>query len=123
MKKILIAIICITLLFSGCVQTDETAETLEKGDMFSVTGVVEYSDEPSDIGQEYCFITGQERIEYFYTDIYDEKSKYSSDVFYTRGNDTTFLKEYIGQEVTITGTFDAECHGIPYITDITVQDK
>lgn len=115
------------LFLSGCGQTDDTAENLsealKKGDIFFITGVVGYSDEPSDIGIEYCFITGNEKIEYFYTDIYNEESEYSSNTFYTRDKDTEALKDYIGQKVTVSGSFDAECHGIPYITDITVSDK
>ena len=127
MKKILFAMLCIVLLFSGCTGKDSLnsgniADTiiLRKGDLFSVTGIVEYSDDPSDIGQEYCLITGNEKTEYFYTDIYGEESKWASDIFYTKGNDTALLKEYVGQKVTVSGVFDAECHGIPYITNITV---
>ncbi len=89
--------------------------------MFSVTGIVDYSDEPSDIGQEYCFITGSETIEYYYTDIYDQESKWASNIFYTYGEDTALLKEYVGQEITVSGAFDAESHGIPYITNIMVH--
>ncbi len=99
---------------------DELPKVLEKGERFTITGIVDYSDEPSDIGENYCSITGDAKIEYLYTDIYDEESKWSSNVFYTKENDTTLLKKYVGQQVTVSGIFDAECHGIPYITKIDV---
>ena len=121
MKRILIAIVCVFVLFSGCAGNNTKQDILKIGDSFSVTGIVEYSDEPSDIGQEYCFITGNKKIEYYYTDIYGEQSQFASNVFYTKGNDTALLKEYIGREVTLSGLFDAESHGIPYITNITVK--
>ena len=116
MKRIVFVIICISLLFSGC-----TGGKMKNGDKFSVTGILEYSDEPSDIGQEYCFITGSEKLQYFYTDIYGKQSQFESNVFYTKGEDTALLKEYVGQKLTVSGTFDAECHGIPYITNVTVK--
>ena len=111
------------ILLSGCTQkgnTNSAQDVLKIGDTFSVTGIVDYSDEPSDIGQEYCLITGNEKIEYYYIDIYDEQSKWSSDVFYTKGEDTALLKEYVGQKIGVSGVFDAESHGIPYITNITI---
>ena len=128
MKKMLLVILCIIFLISGCTDSSfnsenivETPNTdiLRKGDFFSITGVVDYSEDPSDVGQEYCLITGSEKITYYYTDIYDEESKWSSEVFYTQGKDTALLKEYVGKKVTVSGFFDAECHGIPYITNIT----
>lgn len=130
MKKIFFAMLCIMFFFSGCTGKDslnpgniaETSNinTLRNGDFFSVTGVVDFSDDPSDIGQEYCLITGNEKIQYYYTDIYNNESKWASDVFYTKGNDTPLLKEYVGEKVTVSGVFDAECHGIPYITNISI---
>lgn len=132
MKKLLVVLICIVLLFTGCVQkgindndNTQTAEPeiLKIGDTFSLTGVINYSDEPSDIGQEYCSVTIVNKIEYYYNDIYGKQSKWSSDVFFTKGDDTTLLKDYIGSEITISGVFDSESHGIPYITNITITES
>lgn len=119
MKKLGLIIICILVLtlFISCGSHDKV---LKKGDVFTITGMVDYSDEPSDIGQNYCSITGALTIEYLYTDIYEEESKWSSNVFYTKGKDTILLKKYIGQQVTVSGVFDAESHGIPYITNIDI---
>ena len=106
MKKMFFAMLCIMVFFSGCTGKDglnpgNIAETsniniLRNGDFFLVTGDVDFSDDPSDIGQEYCLITGNEKIQYYYTDIYNKESKWASDVF------------------------NAECHGIPYITNISI---
>ena len=120
MKRMFFVLICITALFSGCTTNNANPDILKIGDSFSVTGTVDYSDEPSDIGQEYCFISGNEKFEYYYTDIYGEQSQFASDVFYTKDDDTALLKEYVGQRLTVSGTFEAESHGIPYITDIKV---
>ncbi len=98
------------------------SQPLEVGDSFTISGMVDYSDEPSDIGKEYCFVAGDVEIEYYYTDIYDERSQWKSDIFYTKGADTGILKKYVGQEVTLSGIFDSECHGIPYITNISIHD-
>ena len=117
MKKLIFALVFIVIALSGCGR-ENSPEILKIGDEFSVTGIVEYSDQPSDIGQEYCFITGAEKIEYYYIDIYGDLSKWASNVFYTKDGDTYLLKDYVGKKVTVTGTFDAECHGIPYITKI-----
>ena len=122
MKRLILALICMIIALSGCTKND-APEFLKIGDKFSVTGVVDYSDEPSDIGLEYCFITGADETEYYYIDIYGEQSKWSSKVFYTKGNDTALLKEYVGKRLTVSGIFDAECHGIPYITNITISDN
>ncbi len=131
--KIFAALLCALLLLCGCSQgTEQNSQSpkasvsqsvtiLEKGDFFFITGVVNYSDEPSDIGQEYCFITTGEKVEYNYIDIYGETSKWSSDVFCTKGEDTTLMKDYVGKTVTISGVFDAESHGIPYITNIIIE--
>lgn len=131
MKKVLFVLICMVIAISGCeanvdkndgVVTENPTEKIMKiGDGLAVTGMVEYSDEPSDIGQEYCFVTGTEEIKYRYTDIYGEESEWKSNVFFTKGDDTALLKEYAGSVVTVSGIFDAESHGIPYITDITVS--
>lgn len=136
MKKILVVLICMAVILCGCggneivlendalsnENTNNTvsADMLKKGDSFSLTGIVDYSNKPSDIGQEYCFITCDTKTDYYYTDIYNEMSSWSSDVFYTKGDDTVLLKEYVGQKISISGIFDAESHGIPYITNITV---
>ena len=136
MKKFFAVLVCVALMLCGCQKNEivlknnglssenagsgVSADMLKKGDSFSLTGIVGYSNEPSDIGQEYCFITSDIKIDYYYTDIYDEQSTWSSDVFYTKGDDTDLLKEYAGQKISISGIFDAEVHGIPYITNITV---
>ena len=121
MKKLFVLLICLIIAFSGCAKNEAVSvDEMKIGDTFSVTGMVAYSDEPSDIGQEYCFITGDREIEYYYTDIYGEQSKWKSNVFYTKGEDTPLLKEYVGREVTVSGIFDAESHGIPYITQIEI---
>ena len=133
MKKIFALLICIMVIFCGCSLNEKsdkkqnTAETetnsvkiLEKGEAVSLSGMVGYSNRPSDIGEEYCLITIDKKIEYYYKDIYGETSKWSSNVFYTKGEDTAVLKEYTGKNVTVAGTFEAESHGIPYITNITV---
>ena len=65
--------------------------------------------------------TGDEKVEYLYIDIYGEESKWSSNIFYTQGKDTSFLKEYVGQKVAVSGIFAAESHGIPYIKDIIIK--
>lgn len=130
MKRVCITLFCLIIILSGCGQnTDNNVDVnktdkafLKAGDEFYVTGIVQYSDEPSDIGREYCFVTGDKKLDYVYTDIYDEESKWSSEVFYTRSEDTEILKEYIGEKVTVSGTFDAECHGIPYITGVEVKE-
>ena len=134
MKSMLFVLVCICIFLSGCsVKNDaetkdldtsaesSVIEVLKKGTPFSVKGVVGYSDEPSDIGTEYCYVTGNEKIEYYFTDIYNEQSKWASDVFYTQGDDTEILRSYVGQTVTVSGIFDAECHGVPYITNVTVK--
>ncbi len=138
MKKVLILLAFMGIFLSGCVKKQDTnteridlekesnietvsSNILKKGDEFSLTGIVEYSDEPSDIGLEYCFITISEKLEYYYIDVYEEESKWSSNVFYTKGEDTARLREYVGREVTVSGVFEAECHGIPYITDISIM--
>lgn len=138
LKTILVVLFCFLMLFSGCSQSEnikegkqeiqiantsepESVKILEKGDIFSLTGIVDYSNKPSDIGQEYCFIKGENEVEYNYKDIYGEISKWSSDVFYTKGQDTALLKAYVGKSITISGEFDAESHGIPYITNIDIK--
>ena len=101
---------------------DGTKEILTKGNAFSLTGVVEYSDSPSDIGNEYCSVMGDVRFDYNYYDIYGNLSKYSSRIFYTkRQPDTNLLKQYVGETVTVSGYFDSESHGVPYITGITIK--
>lgn len=137
MKKLFVVLGCVLLVFTGCLKIENTGtenidlqnkttletvseDALKIGDEFLITGTVDYSDKPSDIGQEYCFVTGDKEIEYCYMDIYDKESKWQSNVFYTKGDDTALLKDYVGCEVTISGIFDAECHGIPYITQIEV---
>ena len=136
MKKIFAVLIGVAVILCGCwgngivlendflsnenTNNSVSADMLKKGDSFSLTGVIDYSNEPSDIGQEYCFITSDTKIDYYYTDIYDEQSTWSSNVFYTKGDGTNLLKEYVGREISISGIFDAESHGIPYITNITV---
>ncbi len=130
MKKLCIALFCVILLLSGCGQKkDDNVDVnktdkafLKAGDEFSVTGIIQYSDEPSDIGREYCFVTGDKKLDYTYIDIYNEESKWASEVFYTRGEDTEKLKKYVGEKLTVSGIFDAECHGIPYITNVTVEN-
>lgn len=125
MKRMFPILICLGMLVSGCAKNENTASdsTLRIGDELTVTGVVDYSDEPSDIGIEYCFISSDTDIEYYYTDVYDEESKWHSNVFYTIGSDTELLKEYVGQKLTVSGIFDAESHGIPYITNIEIVEK
>lgn len=123
LKKLSVLLICIIISVSGCTQNKSVSvDELRIGDTFSVTGMVSYSNEPSDIGQEYCYVTGDREIEYYYMDIYDKESKWQSNVFYTKGDDTDLLKDYVGCEVEVLGIFDAECHGIPYITQIKVLD-
>ena len=139
MKKILVVLICMAVILCGCGKTENIMENnslpnenagnsvseqlLEKGQNFLIEGIVGYSDEPSDIGQQYCFVTCDTKISYYYTDIYNEKSSWSSEVFYSKGNDTVLLKEYVGRKVKLSGIFDAESHGIPYITNITVLQQ
>ena len=118
MKRLLAVLVGCMILLCSC---SEKVNVMKEGDSFSVTGVVDYSDEPSDIGQEYCYITTNEKIEYSYEDIYGETSVWSSEIFYTKGDDTDILKEYIGKSITVSGIFDAEVHGIPYITSISVK--
>ena len=128
MKKsvLIMAFTLIILFFTSCSisydnkEIDAVNKLLKPGDKFTVTGVVDYSDKPSDIGNNYCSVTGDVKIEYLYMDIYNEESQWSSNVFYTKGNDTILLKKYVGQEITVSGEFDAECHGIQYITNIEI---
>jgi len=123
MKKIcdlLLCVMCVIVFVCGCSQ-ESSSDVMKKGDKFSITGVVSYSNEPSDIGQEYCFVTTNDKIAYSYKDIYDEMSDWSSNVFYTRGDDTAVLRPYVGKNITVSGVFDAESHGIPYITKVTVE--
>ncbi len=128
MKKlscVVILVLCIMVLSSCRAVQKKNAEgfseKLKAGDGFTVTGMVDFSDKPSDIGEQYCFVTVEEEIEYFYIDIYGEEAEWSSDTVYTRGDDTEILKQYIGKRVTVSGLFQAESHGIPYITNIEVQ--
>ncbi len=140
MKRLFVLLVCMLIVVSGCSkneavslekndsQNKTTSKTVLKdllkiGDTFSITGMVDYSDKPSDIGQEYCFVTGDKEIEYYYIDIYDKESKWQSNIFYTKGDDTTLLKDYVGRKITVSGVFDAECHGIPYITNIEILDN
>ncbi len=123
MKKIgLIAICVLIIAFLVSCGTDNSEKVLKKGDKITITGMVEYSEEPSDIGQKYCSVTGDKNIEYVYTDIYDEESKWSSNVFFTKEKDTDILKKYVGQKVTVSGVLDTESHGIPYITNIEITE-
>ena len=121
MKKIGFIAICvliITLLVS-C-GNDISKKVLKEGDRITVTGIVEYSEKPSDIGQRYCSVTGDVEFEYTYIDIYDKESKWSSNQFFAKGADTDLLKEYEGEKVTVTGVLETESHGILYITDIEI---
>ena len=96
---------------------------MSEGDPLTLTGVVDYSDEPSDIGREYCIVAGEEEHEYYFDAIDNEKSKWSSATFYTRDkDDTELLRAYVGKKVTVSGIFATECHGVPYITKVTVSD-
>ena len=62
MKKTYAFLICLMLVLSGCSQKNAPSpQNLEIGDTFTLTGVVSYSDEPSDIGQEYCSVTINEK--------------------------------------------------------------
>lgn len=122
MKKVCIAILALLLILTIMVScSKKQTDVLSAGDAFSVTGMVEYFDQPSDIGKEYCSIAGSVKIEYLYIDIYGEESQWSSDTFFTQGNDTDLLKEYVGQQVTVSGFFASESHGIPYIKNITIK--
>ena len=122
MKKISIIIVVLLMISVVLISCGKNQSgVLSAGDTFSVTGIVEYSDEPSDIGKEYCSVTGSDKLEYLFIDIYGEESTWSSDTFFTRGRDTELLKEYVGRKVTVSGFFDSESHGIPYITNITVK--
>ncbi len=132
MKRLcLIAVVLLmatALISCGSVETVETeantdiiSNDLKIGDAFTITGEVGYSEQPSDIGETYCYITTEREINYYYTDIYGEESNWKTVVFFTKENDTDILKEYIGQTVTVSGTFDSEVHGIPYITNVDVK--
>lgn len=122
MRRICLIIFALLMVVTVLVSCGKNKnDILKSGDMFTVTGKVEYSDEPSDIGQEYCSIKGSKKIEYLFVDIYGEEAKWSSETFFTRGTDTNLLKEYVGQEITVSGCFATEVHGIPYITNITVK--
>jgi hypothetical protein len=102
---------------------DSNGKVLKVGDKFTISGMVTYSEEPSDIGQRYCAVAGDVEFEYIYTDIYEEKSKWSSKEFFTKDDeDTDLLKKYEGKEVTVSGVFDAESHGVPYITNIEITE-
>ncbi len=130
MKKICLILFCVIIFLSGCTQKKDVdigagktdKAFIKAGDEFLVTGTIDYSDEPSDIGREYCFITGDKSLDYTFIDVYNEESKWASNVFYTRGEDTELLKKYVGQKLTVSGVFDAECHGIPYITKVNIKD-
>lgn len=122
MKRLICTIMILlftTIILFSC--GNRKTDVLTAGDVFSITGIVEYSDEPSDIGNEYCSVTGSVKKEYLYIDIYGQESKWSSDIFFTQGKDTVLLKDYVGQKVTVSGELAAESHGIPYITNITVK--
>ncbi len=121
MKKFCIMIILsfMVVILISC--GNHQSNVLTTGDVFSVTGTVAYFDEPSDIGNEYCSVTGNVKTEYLYTDIYGEESMWSSNTFFTQGDDTTLLKDYTGQQVTVSGVFATESHGIPYITEIVIR--
>ena len=122
MKKLISIMIVLSLMAVTLVSCgNKQPEVLKAGDDFSVTGMVEYFDEPSDIGNEYCSVTGNVKIKYEYVDIYGEKSSWSSETFFTQGDDTVLLKDYVGKKVTVSGVFAAECHGIPYITNIEIK--
>lgn len=123
MKKIvsLISVLSLALFISACNKPTATDNILNTGEKFEISGMVGYSDQPSDIGQEYCIIEGDVEFEYNYIDVYNEESELSGSTFYTKKDyDTQLLKEYIGQEVAVSGYFEVECHGIPYITDISI---
>lgn len=124
MKKFGFIALCVIMiaLFVAC-GNDNNGKVLKKGDEFTVSGIVAYSEEPSDIGQRYCIVTGDVEFEYIYTDIFGEESKWASKEFFTNEDgDTNLLKKYEGEKVTVTGLFDSEGHGIPYITNIEVLE-
>lgn len=124
MKKLGFTALCVIMitLFVSC-GNDSNGKVLKVGDKFTISGMVTYSEEPSDIGQRYCSVAGDVEFEYVYTDIYDEESKWSSKEFFTKDDeDTDLLKKYEGKEVTVSGVFDAESHGVPYITNIEITE-
>ena len=124
MKKIGFIALCVIMitLFVSC-GNDNSGKVLKNGDKFTVTGIVAYSEEPSDIGQRYCSVAGNVEFEYVYTDIYGEESKWTSKEFFTNNDeDTDLLKKYEGENVTITGLFDSEGHGVPYITNVEITE-
>lgn len=125
MKKLGFIALCVIMitLFVSC-GNDSNGKVLKVGDKFTISGMVTYSEEPSDIGQRYCTVAGDVEFEYIYTDIYEEESKWSSKEFFTKDDeDTDLLKKYEGKEVTVSGVFDAEAHGVPYITNIEIEGE
>jgi len=123
MKRI--TAIVLSVLFIACVAgcREEKHDILGEGDLFEISGTVEFCDEPSDIGTEFCLIQGNTEIEYCYKDIYGEESLWKSDTFYTRKKeDTEYLRKFTGKKVTVSGTFKSEVHGVPYITDISIKE-
>ncbi len=100
-------------------QPELPTDALRIGQEITVSGAVQYSNEPSDIGEEYCFFDVPS-YSYIYEGIDYEQCANETDVIFTRGKATELLKDYIGQSVEIKGVFGSEMHGIPYIDNITV---
>lgn len=100
----------------------EDSSILKDGDVITVTGTVSYSNEPSDIGSQYCAINDIEPIAYYYTDMEGEQCDLTSTIIFTAEQETELMKAYVGQEVTVSGKLATECHGIPYITECEVID-
>ena len=124
MKKIGFIALCVIMitLFVSC-GNDSKGKVLKKGEEFTISGIVAYSEEPSDIGQRYCSVAGNVEFEYVYTDIYGEESKWTSKEFFTNNDeDTDLLKKYEGETITVTGLFDSEGHGVPYITNVEITE-
>ena len=91
---------------------------LRDGDTLTVSGIVQYSDDPCDVGNEYCYLVNNETVPYYFTDIFGETAQVSDSTFFCVDSDLDILFPYTGRLVTITGTLRTECHGIAFLTNI-----
>lgn len=93
---------------------------IKDGSQITATGIVHYSSSPSDLGMEYCYIKVNTPYKYQYGDYTGATCEGETNVYFFSGEEAMPLKAYVGQKVTVSGTFKGGCHGEPFVYNAEV---